>query len=124
MPIPTRNLPVGTISSFSGSALAGAVNIIDAPRTRPAMRGKDRLDIAYFLPSFVVSHRAFARARLRNCRVDRAVNLLADSSAKLRSGRSAPISQHSRRVGRIHHRIPINARNVLFSSALLPSSDG
>jgi hypothetical protein len=50
MPIPTRNLPVGAISSFSGSAPAGTANIIDAPRTRPAIRGKDRSDIAYFLP--------------------------------------------------------------------------
>jgi hypothetical protein len=41
---------------------------------------------------------------------------------RLGAGQSGLISQHSRRVGRIYHRISIDARNLLFSSALLPSS--
>src|ERR1700737_615830 len=45
MPIATRSLPVGAISSFRPSAFAGGAIMIEIPRTKPAMRGKDLLNI-------------------------------------------------------------------------------
>src|SRR6266853_2490238 len=45
--IATRSLPVGAISSLRASALAGTAIMIETPRTRLAMRGKDGQDIGY-----------------------------------------------------------------------------
>jgi hypothetical protein len=54
IPIATRNLPVGAISPLRPSAKAGIVitpKIIVA-KARPAKRGTNRLDIAFFPLSF------------------------------------------------------------------------
>jgi hypothetical protein len=43
--IATRSLPVGAISSFKASALAGIVVTAAIPRMRPAIAGKDGLNM-------------------------------------------------------------------------------
>src|SRR5262245_30763704 len=59
IPIATRSLPVGAIWSRSASAPAGMVVIIEIPRTSPARRGMDRLDVGR-LPAALVQASRYA----------------------------------------------------------------